>query len=155
MCLTANRRVAFINAHPSRCGGTTPGVLSVLHIFMANDKKSNRQHHVTTRIRFFICKSPNYVKNVILQYLTRCKLHGCGVGVARSRSRIFCPAPEVQLNHFFAAYSWVRNPNSRLLKWYNFCWNFFETDNFYCITRFPLITSYYKIVDSKTSLMLC
>jgi len=37
--------------------------------------------------------------------------------------RFFYPTPEVQLNQFL--HRELRNPNSCLLKWYNFFWNFY------------------------------
>jgi len=42
-----------------------------------------------------------------------------------------------------------------LLKWYNFFWNFPETENSCCVQQFPLSASCYKIVDSQISFTLC
>ena len=55
---------------------------------------------------------------------------------------------------FFTLHFEVKNPNTGLLKRYNFFETFIETKNPCCVPRIPLIDSFYKIVDSQTSFTL-
>jgi len=65
--------------------------------------------------------------------------------IPNTRSRVFCPTPEVQLDHFTHHTSMFGIPVEMM----QFLWNFVETDKSCCAPRFPLITSCYKIVDSQ------
>jgi len=71
--------------------------------------------------------------------------------ITRSWSQIFSPTPEVQLKHFMHC-----TPTLGILTragWYGTVSFeiFMETGNSCCVSRFPLISSCYKILDSQTS----
>ena len=62
-----------------------------------------------------------------------------------SPSRIFGPTPKVQLNHFLHHIPKLGIP----VEMVQFILTLIETENSCCLPRFPLVTSCYKIVDSK------
>jgi len=65
----------------------------------------------------------------------------------RSRSQTFLSdsGSEIGLFFYITLLSWVF-----LLQWYDFFWNFLETDDSCCLPQFPLSASCYTIVDSQT-----